>query len=374
MAILKYFFRYFRTLYFSLLLILSAMLTGCYEEFDPNIASTPVLCMNSLITPGDSIKVNLSRTWRWNEVDPKIVITDADVSLFVNDEFKETMVCELVTDNNDDYFGAEVNDHFTNSYYKVHYAYIADYIPKSGDRIRIEAHDKKYGDASAEVTVPYPVEIDAVETTVHNFNFYTNKFGPDTYWMDLDMLVWFTDPADTDNFFELSSPQKHYFYSDYVGSDDSSDEDSYYEGVDINYIDFSGEPLFTEHVSALESAITETSGYTIFTDRRIKGKSYPLHLKFERVSYECYNPEKNPELGKVGITVTLSHIDRNYYDHVLSVWQANDGIAGSLGSIGFGETVVAYSNVSTKAGVVTAAAPYTVKVPIRDLVLDKLEK
>ena len=373
MAILNYFFRYFRTLYFSLLLILSAMLTGCYEEFDPNIASTPVLCMNSLITPGDSIKVNLSRTWRWNEVDPKIVITDADVSLFVNDEFKETMVCKLVTDNNDGYYEFDENGIYI-YHKKTHYAYLADYIPKSGDRIRIEAHDKKYGDASAEVTVPYPVEIDAVETTMHNFRVYTNKFGPDTYGMDLDMLVWFTDPADTDNFFELSYPKKQYSCSDYEGSDDLSTEDSYYERVDVNYIDYSGEPLFTEHVSILESTITETFGYTIFTDRRIKGKSYPLHLKFERVSYECYNPDKNPELGKVGITVTLSHIDRSYYDHVLSVWQANDGIAGSLGSIGFGETVFAYSNVSTKAGVVTAAAPYTVKVPIRDLVLEKLEK
>ena len=47
--------------------LLALALTSCYEEFSPKIDTTPVLCMNSLITAGQPIEVELSRTWVYND-------------------------------------------------------------------------------------------------------------------------------------------------------------------------------------------------------------------------------------------------------------------------------------------------------------------
>ena len=75
-----------------LLLLISALamsLPSCYENFEPDIESVPVLCMNSEITPGDSINVFLTRTWCWSEGRDESLdldVTDADVRLIVNGE------------------------------------------------------------------------------------------------------------------------------------------------------------------------------------------------------------------------------------------------------------------------------------------------
>lgn len=79
----------------SHLLVLSALallLTGCYTYFEPDLKSTPVVCINSLLTAGDKIKVEVTRTWRYGEgspmVDLDISLKDAEVFLYVNDEFQ----------------------------------------------------------------------------------------------------------------------------------------------------------------------------------------------------------------------------------------------------------------------------------------------
>ena len=51
---------------------------------------------------------------------------------------------------------------------------------------------------------------------------------------------------------------------------------------------------------------------------------------------------------------------------------ANDGIAGSLGSVGLGNLVHAHSNVSTGAGVVASEASSEIKINILRLVKENL--
>lgn len=36
------------------------LLTGCYEDFNPEIDTKPVLCLNSLITAGKPIEVDIT--------------------------------------------------------------------------------------------------------------------------------------------------------------------------------------------------------------------------------------------------------------------------------------------------------------------------
>ena len=133
------------------------------------------------------------------------------------------------------------------------------------------------------------------------------------------------------------------------------------------WVDFTKEPLVSEHVSALESIFADTYGYTIFSDRQISGKTYPLHIIVDIAQFWYYNPEDIQAPKDFSLSVNLLHLSRDYYNHVLSVWECNDGIVGSLGSIGLGESVPAHSNVSTRAGIVAADARYEVQIPLYEL-------
>lgn len=340
--------------------VLPLLLSSCYTDFEPDIKSTPVLCMNCLLSEGDTIRLDLTRTWRWSEGSPfdslNINVPDADVRLYVNDEFVSEMrykVFGTEYDFADPFYGNEIK------------GYTCDYIPRIGDKIRFEAHSDKYGDASAEVTSPEPVKIDRVETTVFNFTDLSGFYGDDDekeYRFDLNMLVWFTDPADQLN--------RYLFGTSYTRSESEYSEGGTFEGWEYLYywVDNSREPLFTEHVSVLESVVSDVSGYTIFSDRQISGKSYPLHVSIEGIEYKFKVPDYNPDYLTGSINLELSHISPSYYDHVLSVWVANDGIAGSLGSVGLGDAVFEASNVSTGAGVVAAATKYTYKINLKKLV------
>lgn len=143
----------------------SAIISSCYRDFEPNIESTPVLCMNSVISPGDSIDLVLTHTWRYDDPDPgDVLVRDAQVDLFVNGELKERMQGVLLAPDTN-----PGNVHYGDD----RYVYRADYIPSSGDVIRIEAHSEAYGDAWAQVTVPKTVPIDKLEAEVRDFHAYS---------------------------------------------------------------------------------------------------------------------------------------------------------------------------------------------------------
>lgn len=113
MAILKY----------ILLLFAATLLTGCYENFNPEVDTRPVLCLNSIITAGEPIEVKVSRTWLYNDTNAQRdhSVHDATVTILAN--------------------GKIVGP---------------DYLPAEGDRIGIVAESPTYGCASAEVIVPLP--------------------------------------------------------------------------------------------------------------------------------------------------------------------------------------------------------------------------
>lgn len=332
----------------------SIMLTSCFQEFEPDIDSTPVLCMNSEIVSGEPIKVRLTRTWRWDEGDPNaepginklgidIEVTDARMTISVNDSEPIEMERRILDNGLDIYHPA----------YEEEPYFVADgIIPKPGDRIKFTAISEKYGEATAEVIMPRAVEIDHVDITP------SNVYGEDMFGnivCDLDIQLWFTDPADGTDYYKFSYASSKYQH------DPETDAISYLNGF---WIDTSHEPLFSEHVSSLESIGSDTSGYTIFTDRQISGRPYGLHLSAENIRADYRNPENNPDITPPTLYLTLNAISQSYYNHVLSVWVANDGLPGALGSIGLGEAVFAASNVSTHAGVVAARTPSTVSIDI----------
>ena len=109
----------------------SLFLTGCYTDFTPDIEANPVLCINSLITAGEPIVVDVTRSWIYTDVkgEKEHKVEDAVVTIYADGK---------ITGN--------------------------DFIPKEDDEIRICVHSNTYGDAEASVMVPFAPTVTEVSS------------------------------------------------------------------------------------------------------------------------------------------------------------------------------------------------------------------
>ena len=344
-----------------LLMVLATGLTSCYTEFDPHIDSTPVLCMNSTVTPGEPVTLFLTRTWKWtegNEYDLDLDVRNAEVRLIVNGEYKETLKPATV----------ENPYHMSNPYPEQRKCYQSDYLPESGDIIRLEAQSEQYGDASAEVTVPYPVPFDRLATENLSCRLLQGDISrfpiaeeSCVFELKFNLLAYLTDSAKDTDYYDIMAALTNSY---------DNDDETYAYLYSNNYpmLDFSGEPLLREHVSVLESAVSDIYGYSIFSDRQINGRTYPLRIEVNQFTFLYRNPLDLPGPKEFGIKVTLRHTDPVYYWHMISVWEGNYGITGALGGVGLASPVYPYSNVSTGAGTVAAYAEASLTISIADLI------
>lgn len=342
----------------------AATLSSCFSEFDPKIDSTPVLCMNSNIVEGEPIWLQLTRTWRWDEGDPgstlDISVDDATVDLYVNGEFKERLTAAV----------REPSAEFYDPTKGPEKGFEAEYIPQQDDHIRLVATSKKYGEATAETVVPRQVSISKVDVTPLNVTYWGNEDGTTAGAMfDLDIQMHFTDPAESTDYYLFSYGSENTF-NGYIYDENDVLVGSYGDYLSINAysLDSNYEPLFSEHVSVLESVVASNSGYTIFSDRQISGRTYPLHIHMTNIGWNYHSDVGAVDELQCYLVLNLNKISEDYYRHVLSVWVANDGIAGSLGSVGLGEPVFESSNVSTGAGVVSSATGNIVRIDISEII------
>lgn len=348
------------------LLVLTIMLSGCFTYFEPELKSVPVVCINSLITSGEKIKVEVTRTWRYTEGNPRdtldISLTDAEVFLYVNDKFEEKLELRYYSEE-DDYWQWSSQFNGVGCYYE------ANYIPASGDKIRIYAVDKTYGEAEAEITVPQPVDIDVVKTDITKFDYSYNE-TQEAYSADFDMIlnVSFTDPASISNYYNFDMQTRAVIMME------TEDEYVHYTSESIRLTpDYEFEPLFSEHISPLETIITDAYGlYTFFSDRQISGKQYTLVIPVS--GYYWCDLKDGPAMDQsLSLNIDLSHISTDYYKFLLSFWAATEGISGALGGVGLGDAVFEFSNVSTGAGIVAAQAKSTFELDIRKLIGEHIE-
>lgn len=325
------------------------MLTGCYQGFEPDLKSAPVVCINSNIIAGEPVSVAVTRTWRYSEGAPgediDIQIPDADVSIIVNGSESHTLRYEKLPD-----------------VYTDKYAYVSDYVAREGDEIAVRAVSSEYGEAGGSVTVPRAVKIDNVVPTVSNLR---RELRGDRLeaWFDLSFAVTFTDPADAVNYYMFDC--KAYTPDSYI-----DDDNLYHSSNEVTislYPDFSRESLFSEHVGALEAIVSDTDGYTVFSDRQISGKSYTIHFSILGCHYVCRDITQ-PRVSDY--VMKLSHISAGYYNYMMSLWATTEGVNGILGNVGLGNPVWEHSNVSTGAGIISGAAVGEYHVPFRSLVGD----
>lgn len=312
-------------------------LTGCFDEFTPDVATKPVLCVNSLITAGEPIEVDVTHTWFYT--DEAAVenhdVDDAVVAIYAN--------------------GEVVN---------------SDYIPKEGDRIRIVAESRRYGSAEAEVTVPVSVPIASLTWVAEVTNFYEwNDIDHSTYdfTMNLHAKLEFKDPKNICDYYQFS-------YKDF-SEDPGTDEVTYLQPVSFTSGNFWSElePIFSEHIGGLDSMVSATAyGFTFFTDRQFPGDSYTLNLKYENM--HVYIGNGKPEVVPVdfGLDMSLSSVSESYYKWSLYLWNDDEGAIGDLSDIGLADPMWGYSNVSTGAGVVAAQSKSSAVINLRDFLYDYL--
>ncbi|MDE6340455.1 MAG: DUF4249 domain-containing protein [Muribaculaceae bacterium] len=316
---------------------LTLLLTGCYEDFVPDIDTTPVLCINSLITAGQPIEVKVSRTWLYTEENADIdhSVADASVKITVNGELKGS-----------------------------------DYIAREGDNIMISAESPTYGEAHAEVKVPYAPDAELLRWTPTLNGYWHNDNN--NYKMTAEILfnlaaeLQIKDDPREDNFYRFSYLGYFHSYSGDNGFDDILEMPYPPEAnFDLGKFQTEMEPIFSEHISVLEYITSGGSyGFSFFTDRQFTGKSYTLNLQFSDCQYEVQAKEWSPELLDCGYTFTIHSISRSYYEWANYEWQRDEGIMMDLSEIGFNDPIWGYSNVSTGAGVVAAQAMTTVTLPL----------
>ncbi len=320
MAILKY----------LISLLTAILLTGCYEDFNPEIDTKPVLCLNSLITSGEPIEVKVSRTRMFN--DRKGInsseVSDAKVAVLVNEKIVGS-----------------------------------DYIPKEGDKVRIVAESPTYGTAMAEVTVPYATPIGKVKVTPVVTNIWERDDLPNyemladiTFNLNIEMDV--NDPPGKDNYY-------HFGYNWFgAATDDGSPT------LSIGQFEYNSEPIFKEHIGVFETIMgnDEDTDFVFFSDRQFTGKTYTLHLNYTGNVFRVNSQEYDESLLECGMTLYLTTVSESYYNWAVYKWNADEGIIGDLSDLGFAEPKWGYSNVSTGAGVVAAQASAKYTIDLKEFI------
>ncbi len=311
------------------------ILTGCYENFTLDMEVKPVLCMNSLITAGQPINVQVSRTWLFTDEKGQQdhSVPDAVVRIIVNGELKNT-----------------------------------DYIPQEGDIVHLIAESETYGSAEAEVAVPYSIPIETVRWkavitdqwrgTIDGWEMLTDL----SFKLNVELDI--TDVAETEDYYRFT-------YVDFCHNGTESGGDSSWREYlpNLSYIlgqlNYDAEPIFSEHIGVFESIMGgDAYGFTFFTDRQFSGRTYPLHLQYTDCRYYVRSQQWEPLLFDCGLTVTIHKVSKSYYDWANYVWHRDDDPFRDITEAGFGDPIWGYSNVSTGAGVVAAEATSSYRISL----------
>lgn len=309
------------------------LLTGCYEDFSPEIDTKPVLCLNSLITAGEPIEVEVTHTWMFNDekAGKNHNVTDASMTILAN----ETIVGP-------------------------------DYRPKEGDKIRIEAESPTYGTATAEVTVPLAtpvgnVKVSPVVTKMWKGNDDFEMLADISFNLYIEMDV--NDPAGIDNYY-------HFGYNWSGRFTDGSPR------LYIRHFEYNSEPIFKEHIGVFETAMgnSEDTNFAFFTDRQFPGKTYTLHLIFLDNTFWIASQFYDESLLECSVNLYLTTVSQSYYNWAVYRWNVDEGITGDLSDIGLAESKWGYSNVSTGAGIVAAQSSSKFTIDLKEFLKTAISK
>ena len=343
MAILK------RIHILTLSLALSLFLTGCLQEFEPDVDTTPVLCVNSLILPGEPIEVKVTHSWMYSNsirhnytnagqtVDN--IVDDARTYIYVNGELKSE-----------------------------------DYLPVEGDSIHIVVESAKYGKADASVKVPVAVPLSICDVVPR----ITDVWNDPDYAMKatLRFALW--------THIEIGrTPSEMSYFQLNIDGYDYKDEKFYYELLGTGFLgpgcidqfpyemfhfaglDSDQDPILKEYITVTDEAVGAGS-LLAFSNRQFQGEGYGFNALFNGNYLSVWNDKYDPELFDCKVVFSLKTVSQSLFNHTLYEWVLEDGFVGQFEDTGLADPIWGYSNVSTGAGVVAACSESTCTISLRD--------
>lgn len=314
--------------------------TACVKEIHlDDLRPNPTMVVNCVAATGEPLRVSVSRTWFFTDDHSNILLDDAQVELFVNNEFREAMGFQQT----DKVFN-------TNGYFT------SDFIPEAGDRIRIEVSHPSFGKAEAETIVPDSVEIiDASMRLIQTDNPNTKTAVYEVTLKD--------DPSVTNYYLlrlEEGVPIFDGISKKYTGE---------YQWLVTNP-NFATDPIFGQAFSALDQVVGNDwiSGRDgrAFSDELINGQEYTI-----RVLSPYYLGPMSFTIPSIQPSVPLDQLDENDYlpiplklrVHLYAIspdyyWylkvlqdKETQSVSNSLIDAGLAEPLRVYSNVEGGIGI-----------------------
>jgi hypothetical protein len=265
---------------------------------------TPVLVLNSLLSPDSIAAVSLSHSLGAFEQGSISEVKDATVRLYENDSY--------LTD------AIYVEDDFNLGYYQFE-----DVYPSSGKTYKVEALHDDYETVFASTRIPELVPINSllIDTVIE----YQDEF--------------FTDYTSRITFNFDDHPQQENFYMlEIVQEDEYSNYPLYF---------FSNEASFSSGMVEPDSEYSYWGNVAVFSDNLFNGNTKSIEVGF----WDYFYLNDEGEVNDNQIKVRFSSITREYYLYKKS----RSASSGSDDFFG-GEPIQIYTNVQNGLGVVVSKA------------------
>lgn len=325
--------------------------SGCTQEINlDDLRPEPRLVLNSVAIVGEQITASVSKTWFFTEKNPNITIREAEVSLYVNDDFKEKMT-----------WVSQDSEYNSKGFFQ------SAYKPVVGDILEIKASVENYKELSSVVSVPPPCTIIDVSTEI------IEKNSEYDYYVKRRLKVKFRDePARRDYYLflvEEGTPVYDEEKQEYTGE---------YEWGKA-YVEYGDEPLFTSQITPLEKIL----GYDwlsmrygrVFSDDLISGKEYTLNVSFSGAYLGSY--PNGGDLGEllpnkehpIKYRIYLYTLAEPYYRYMNSIINMTDqNLHQQLVKAGLAEPVSIYTNINNGIGIVGSCNPSYVEITMNDFI------
>ena len=302
----------------TLSLLFSFLLFSCEDmETVVNLdipPHTPVLVLNSIIDTDSEVRVLVSHSvGAFEQIIPSC-ITDAEVLLFENNQFVDTLMIDLINTDSVYYFNTLGENQILMNYYT------SDIIPNSGSTYSVEVNHPNYESITASTYVPedviiYNIQIDTVtddEKIGFSFSFNDDGIQQNSYRLKLfsSCIKTWIDDGDT---VEYPLPSGWMMMM--------SNDPSFPEGIPFEGYTFEGSQV-------------------VFTDDLFNGQEKNISIDVESEDFRYSDCDT--------VTIQFSTFSDDTYSYYNSLGDHSE--KGELGLFG-GEVIPVYSNVENGLGV-----------------------
>lgn len=322
-------------LYAFFVLIIAGSFISCEKDIDfKGKVSNHKIVLNSLLTPDSVVSVQLTQSrFVIGEMAPYNLIADAEVSLFVNGVFKETLLY------------AE-NGNYKGSYY-----------PQPDDEIKIEVAHNNFDKLFAQTVIPGNPDIavtDSILTIYKEERDYPdlpNSVLKNTFY-NMQIQLALTDVANEENYYYIKG--KIYNLNQNTGQ-----LLEWPLSIELSEVlkknKFDNEDFFQEIFGDDNNEVDN-----LFHDRFIDGNDIVFDFSFQGLidSHVVTNGEEWDNEGRnkytTGYMIEIGEISKDFYQYMISAQKAlNAEDAGFLA-----EPVMIHSNVENGIGILGSYNTY----------------